>query len=284
MSAADPSIPRKGHDMSVPDVLRLVRSVSAEYIEPRFRALSAHEIHAKSPGDYVTVADQQAEEALTAGLLSISPDAVVVGEEGCFADPGELDAIGIADHCYVVDPLDGTNNFVRGSEDFAVMVAELRGPELVSSCIWQPRYRRAFTAEKGAGVTCNGVPIRPQPMHRPPLGASSYRAWQGFDAQARIAPVVHSTRSAGIDYPNVVTGVTDFIVFRFPKPWDHLPGQLMVQELGGDVVHLDGSLYRPGSGKGAILACRELTTGRRVAALWPEVGTPNTPGASPRQE
>lgn len=258
--------------MSVREVLRLVRSVSREYIEPRFRALSTTEIHSKSPGDFVTVADRQAEEALTKGLHSLNPDAVVVGEEASFADPGRLEAIGAAKHCFVVDPLDGTNNFVRGSENFAVMVAELRGPQLVSSCIWQPRYGRAFVAEKGAGVTCNGVPIRSEPMHQPPLGASSFQNWRGFDAGGAIAPVVHSTRAAGIDYPNVVTGATDFIVFRFPKPWDHLPGQLMLQELGGDIVHLDGRPYRPGSGHAAILACRDVETGRQVAALWPSVG------------
>lgn len=255
--------------MSVLDVLTLVRSVSSEFIEPRFRSLSPAEIQAKAPGDFVTVADRQAEEALATGLRSLSPGAVVVGEEASFADPGRLGAIGAAEHCYVVDPLDGTNNFVRGSENFAVMVAELRGPQLVSSCIWQPRRARAFAAEKGAGVTCNGVPIRPAPMHTPPVGASSFAHWQGFEAGGEIAPVVHSTRAAGIDYPNVVTGVTDFIVFRFPKPWDHLPGQLMLQELGGDIVHLDGRPYRPGGGHGAILSCRDAQTGRRVAALWP---------------
>ena len=150
------------------------------------------------------------------------------------------------------------------------MVAELRGPELVSSCIWQPRYGRAFTAERGAGVSCNGVPVVAEPIREPPLGASSNRFWQGFDADGQLAPVVHSTRAAGNDYPNVITGVTDFIVFRFPKPWDHLPGQLMLQELGGDVVHLDdGRSYGPTSGRGAIVSCRDAATGRRVASLWP---------------
>ncbi|WP_415631265.1 inositol monophosphatase family protein [Propionibacterium sp.] len=258
--------------MSSLDMMDLLKQVSSEFIEPRFQALTDNEIQSKTPGDFVTIADRQAEEALSVALLAANPEAVVVGEEACFADPTRLGAVGEAEHCFVVDPLDGTNNFVRGSENFAVMVAELRGAQLAASWIWQPRFGLGFSAEHGCGVFCNGVRLRPLPLQQPPLGASSFPPWRGIDAGGRLAPVVKSTRSAGIDYPNVVTGAIDFIVFRFPKPWDHLPGQLMLQELGGDIVHADGRLYRPGSGRSAILACRDAGAGEQLAALWPWQG------------
>ncbi|MDK9295935.1 inositol monophosphatase [Propionibacterium freudenreichii] len=255
--------------MDTDQVLGIIKQVSADIVEPRFRALHEDEIDSKAPGDYVTVADREAERALSQQLRAGARDAVVVGEEGSFVDPGQLDAIGVAPHCFVVDPLDGTNNFVRGSEDFAVMVAELRGVETVGAWIYQPRAGKAYVATRGGGVYCNGERMSAAPIHVPPQGASTFRAWRGFDEEGRIAPVIPASGSAGIDYPHVVTAAIDFVVYRFPKPWDHLPGQLMLQELGGDVVHLDGRLYRPGSGRMAILSCRDLATGRRVASGWP---------------
>lgn len=255
--------------MDADQVLSIIKQVSAEIVEPRFRALHENEIESKAPGDYVTVADREAERALSTQLRARYPDAVVVGEEGSFLDPTQLDAIGVASHCFVVDPLDGTNNFVRGSEDFAVMVAELYGAQTVGAWIYQPRAEKAYVAVRGGGVFCNDERIVSAPIHNPPQGASTFRAWRGFDEEGRIAPVIAASGSAGIDYPHVVTGAIDFVVYRFPKPWDHLPGQLMLQELGGDVVHLDGRLYRPGSGTMAILSCRDLATGRQVATQWP---------------
>lgn len=258
---------RRGTDITA--VLELIQQISAEYIEPRFGRLDDGDIDSKDYGDYVTVADREAEAALSRRLRMSSMDAVVVGEESSFTDPRQLEVIGKAPHCFVVDPLDGTNNFVRGSEDFAVMVAELRRSETVASWIWQPRKSRAYVAERGSGVYCNGNRISPAQLHNPVLGASSFNPWHGFDAEGQIAPVILATHCAGIDYPRVVDGTIDYVVYRFPKPWDHLPGQLMLQELGGDAIHFDGRLYRPGSGGMGIISCRDLDAGRRLAELWP---------------
>ncbi|MDK9592441.1 hypothetical protein FAM14222_000707 [Propionibacterium freudenreichii] len=203
--------------MDTDQVLGIIKQVSADIVEPRFRALHEDEIDSKAPGDYVTVADREAERALSQQLRAGARDAVVVGEEGSFVDPGQLDAIGVAPHCFVVDPLDGTNNFVRGSEDFAVMVAELRGVETVGAWIYQPRAGKAYVATRGGGVYCNGERISAAPIHVPPQGASTFRAWRGFDEEGRIAPVIPASGSAGIDYPHVVTAAIDFVVYRFPS-------------------------------------------------------------------
>ena len=61
-----------------------------------------------------------------------------------------------ADHAFTVDPVDGTKNFVKGSPDHAVMVAEVRGGESVRAWIWQPQHERAYVAERGAGAWRNG--------------------------------------------------------------------------------------------------------------------------------
>ena len=105
-------------------VCDLIRDVSARIIDPRFRSLNDHQIHQKKPGDFVTDADRQAEKELGAALTKHA-GGVVVGEESAFADPTILDAVPDADLAWVIDPIDGTKNFVHGSADHGVMLAEL---------------------------------------------------------------------------------------------------------------------------------------------------------------
>lgn len=255
--------------MEADGVMELIRQVSARLIEPRFGALRSSDIHSKGPGDLVTVADREAEAEFVELLGRAFPGAVVVGEESCYADPSLLGVIGHAEHCFVVDPIDGTGNFVRGSDDFAVMVAEMRGARTVAGWIWQPRHGRAYEARAGGGVRCNGAPIGPSPAHERPLGATGQRIWHGFDAGGRISPVRESTHCAGADYPKVLTGELDYVVYRRPRPWDHLAGGLMLAELGGGIVHLDGSIWTPDDELAPIVCGRELTVARRVGALWP---------------
>ena len=89
----------------------------------------------------------------------------MLGEEATSRDPGLLDRFRAADHAFTIDPVDGTKNFVRGSPDHAVMVAEIRGGETVRSWIWQPQHRVAYVAERGGGAWRDG-----QRLTRPPVG------------------------------------------------------------------------------------------------------------------
>ena len=111
--------------LSTDEVLELMQSVAAEVITPRFRSLSASQIDEKRPGDLVTVADHEAEELITKALLEAYPDAVVLGEEAYATAPELMEQFRAADHGFTVDPVDGTKNFVNGSKDHAVMIAEV---------------------------------------------------------------------------------------------------------------------------------------------------------------
>ena len=133
------------------DILELMVEVADRVIRPRFRALSGNDIDEKSPRDYVTVADRESEKLLTAALLARNPGCLVVGEEASYADPSIREGLGVADLAYTVDPVDGTGNFVKGSPDYAVMIAEIRRSEVTRSWIWQPEAGRAYVAERGAG-------------------------------------------------------------------------------------------------------------------------------------
>src|SRR3978361_1305555 len=138
--------------LSTEAVLELMQSVAAEVITPRFRRLSDAQIDEKRPGDLVTVADREAEELLTRAILDAYPDAVVLGEEAFAEDPDLLPRFRAADHGFTVDPVDGTKNFVNGSPDHAVMIAEVVDGVTVRGWIWQPEHETAWVAEHGGGV------------------------------------------------------------------------------------------------------------------------------------
>src|SRR3954447_24605897 len=145
--------------LSTDEVLELMQSVAAEVITPRFRSLTESQIDEKRPGDLVTVADHEAEELITRALLEAYPDAVVLGEEAYASAPELMEKFRAAGHGFTVDPVDGTKNFVNGSKDHAVMIAEVVDGETVRGWIWQPEHQLAWVAELGKGVRRHGETI-----------------------------------------------------------------------------------------------------------------------------
>jgi fructose-1,6-bisphosphatase/inositol monophosphatase family enzyme len=226
------------------EVLRLLQDVAEAVINPRFRSLSAEQVGEKKPGDLVTVADREAEERLTEALTRAYPDALVLGEEATHTDDALVSRFRAADHAFTIDPVDGTKNFVSGSEDHAVMVAELGGGEVVRSWIWQPQHHTAYVAERGRGAWRNG-----EPLVRPPVGAAlrgvtSRRRWIGRSLDG-LAPLELTWVCCGVDYPKVVEGAADYLVYGGTQPWDHAPGSLIMAESGAYLGTFEGGPYRP---------------------------------------
>ncbi|MBF4163415.1 inositol monophosphatase [Nocardioides sp. CBS4Y-1] len=205
-----------------------MQEVAAEVITPRFGRLDEGEVASKRrPGDLVTVADREAEVLLTRALGAAYPGALVLGEEAVAADPSLLVRFGSAEHAFTVDPVDGTRHFVAGSPDHAVMLAEVRSGEVVRSWVWQPQHRCAYVAERGAGAFCGERRVR-----RP--------------GKARRMPRLTGT-CCGVDYPRLAEGTADLAVYLKQKPWDHLPGRLLLTEAGGSVRRRGPLLVASGS-------------------------------------
>jgi fructose-1,6-bisphosphatase/inositol monophosphatase family enzyme len=230
------------------EILQLIVEVAAEVIVPRFKALSDEQVEQKSPGDFVTIADREAEARITERLLARQPGALVVGEEATFADRSRLSSLADAELAFTVDPVDGTANFVKGSPRYAVMVAEVRRGETTRAWIWQPETGRAYVAELGAGLYCNGGRVSRGPAQAPPRGMTSKRSWRQFDARGELDPILHTNFCAGFDYAQLVTGEVDFFTYLNPWPWDHLPGSLMLREVGGVALDAGGEPYGPATG------------------------------------
>ena len=157
-------------------VASVLQDVSHDVIEPRFEKLHQDDIRFKSPGEMVTVADELAERQLKARLGELVPDALFVGEEA-FSDGSGLPSALRHQRIWLVDPLDGTANFVSGSPHWAVMAALVQDGETCAAWIWQPVRKAMYRAEVGAGATRNGVPIERSPAPSAPGPRSVQNFW-----------------------------------------------------------------------------------------------------------
>ncbi|MDO4784209.1 MAG: inositol monophosphatase [Propionibacteriaceae bacterium] len=226
-------------------MIQLLDEVAELVVRPRFRALGAGEVEQKAPGDFVTVADREAAREIVERLRGLAPGALLVGEESTFASPDALARLPEAALAYTIDPIDGTANFVKGSPDYALMVAEVRSGQTTRAWIWQPEYRRSYVCERGGGVYRDGERLAPVPREGLPVGAASSKRYHGHHLEGAIAPVVRSSGSAAFDYPNLMEGRVDYLYYKRVCPWDHLGGTLMVGELGGLSKTMDGAAYGP---------------------------------------
>ncbi len=230
--------------MQTDEVLTLLQEVAEEVVNPRFRSLDSDEVAEKNPGDLVTVADREAEALITAALRSAYPGVLILGEEATASDSTLVDGFLAADHAFTVDPVDGTKNFVRGSRDHAMMVAEVRGGDAVRGWIWQPQHELAYVAELGAGAYRNGERLTRPPVGAELRGVTSRRRWIGR-ALGELRALELTWVCCGVDYPKIVEGEADYAVYAKSLPWDHAPGSLLMTEAGGFVGTFDGSPYRP---------------------------------------
>ncbi len=231
-----------------------VRSVMVDAanraILPRYRKLSADQIDAKAADDVVTIADREAEAILAEGLAALLPEATIVGEEAAHADPALLDRLGDA-LCWIVDPLDGTNNFARGDPPFGVIVALAEAGETIAGWLYDPLSGRLCHAARGDGAWVDGERITAQPSGAsPPIAAISLvymDAAKREAVKARVTPhysVVDIPRCAAEQWPRLALGINDLSIFERTLAWDHAAGVLFLNEAGGKAARPDGRPYR----------------------------------------
>lgn len=231
------------------EILALMRRVTDEAILPYYRTLAASDIVSKASDDVVTVADHQAEAMLAEGLAKLDPGIAIVGEEAAHADPTVLDALASA--CWIVDPLDGTNNFAAGKPPFGIIIALAGGGETRSGWLFDCLTGRFCAAHRGSGAFVDGARVQAQPSgHAPPVAAISL-IFMDLDRREQvkrhIAPhytLVDIPRCAAEQYPRLALGQNDVSIFERTLPWDHAAGVLWLNEAGGRAARPDGSPYR----------------------------------------
>ena len=270
-------------DVEAEAFVALVRRVGRDIVMLRFRNLDAAEIEAKADAsDLVTVADREAELALAEGARAILPGCAVVGEEAVSENPDLLDAIGTAETCVVIDPVDGTFNFARGIAVFGIILAVLRHGQTVMGLLYDPVMDDWAIARRGQGAELVDAHGRRRKLASRactalaeaegtvPLdlarGTRRVEALQAV-ADARAA---RSLRCSCHEYRMLATGQADFSVNAAVKVWDHAAGVLLLQEAGGHVTLADGSPYAPTCREGWIIATGTPALGAELRARdWP---------------
>ncbi|MFD9908974.1 inositol monophosphatase family protein [Streptomyces sp. NPDC059063] len=258
------------------DVEHVIRKAAAAEITPRFRQLAAADVVQKSgPHDLVTVADRLAEEFLTRELTALLPGSVVVGEEAVHADPATYDAISGSAPVWIVDPVDGTRQFVHGDPGFCTLVALALDGVVLASWTYAPALDACAVAIRGRGATLNGEPLSagsPEPGSALTVATShpdfttddQKRALLGLRADG-FAP--RPCGSAGLEYLAVARGELDAVAFSWELAWDHAAGLLLVEEAGGAHLTRDGVPFAITGGNALpFTAARDEATARRVAA------------------
>ncbi|NKK56231.1 inositol monophosphatase [Rhizobium leguminosarum bv. viciae] len=249
----------------VEEVKAIIDEAAATVILPRFQKLRAGDIEEKTPGELVTVADKEAEAFISRQLASLIPQSKVVGEEAASNDPTALHVLSSGD-VWLVDPLDGTANFVDGSPDFAVMVALLRDGCTIASWMYQPATDTWAIAVRGAGAHLNGIAARftGTPISTANCRGSVLTRFLPEERKAAIrlksgqfGKILPGRRCSGVDYPSLVLMEQHFLVFWRALPWDHAPGALFVEEAGGMVARLDGSMYMPADQTPGLIVARD---------------------------
>ena len=244
----------------------LLKKVAAQAILPQYRSLHANQIQEKEPGDYVTAADLASEAMLKKGLSELLPGSQVVGEEEISANPELLDDLDDESPVWVIDPLDGTINFVNGVRGFAIQLALVENNTTTMAWIHDPESGRTAWAVKGKGAVVDGEPlvVRPADQMKGVLYASKFAppeiAQQVDKARHQVDEETPMYCSAW-EYMRLCFNEMGFCLFTRLMPWDHAPGSLIYTEAGGISRCIDGNDYKPADfgKKGLLLAPDEAS-------------------------
>jgi myo-inositol-1(or 4)-monophosphatase len=224
-----------------------VRAAKAggEILLPYWRNLPHGSVEEKQQNDYVTRADRESEEAILSTIRSRFPEDAFLGEEGGVRAGAD------GARTWIVDPLDGTSNFVSGFPFWCVSIAARDAEGLCVGVVWDPLRDELYRAERGSGAFRNGTRI--SVTGRPGLEGAFVATGFPFRNREKIdtylalfraifleARAIRRAGSAALDLAYVAAGVFDgFFEFRL-SPWDVAAGALLIQEAGGVVTDYDG--------------------------------------------
>lgn len=208
------------------------------------------QVSKKGPADFVSTADQKAEKAIRAELEKARPGYGFMMEEGGIEEGTD------PEHRWIIDPLDGTTNFLHGIPHFAVSIALQKGKDIVAAVVMDPINHEVFWAEKGVGAYVNDFRLRVSGRRElsacvigcgiPHIGVSGKdRFVRQLAAVMTNSAGVRRFGAAALDLAYVAAGRFDGFFEEGLKNWDIAAGLLLVREAGGFVTDLAGSHTGP---------------------------------------
>ena len=208
--------------------------------------LAQLKVATKQPNDFVTEIDQAAEAAIIETLQEAYPHYGILAEES-----GHAEGKGNSDFVWIIDPLDGTTNFIHGLPQYAISIALAKGGTIEQAVVFDPNRNELFTATKGAGAFLNERRIRVSrrtKLQDSLIGTGfPYRVFDHVDTYLSIfkeltqkCAGLRRPGAASLDLAYVASGRYDGFWELGLAPWDMAAGSLLISEAGGLVSDLRG--------------------------------------------
>ncbi len=224
-------------------VTNTCRSLST-YVRNELKNLKASDVKSKGLHDFVTYVDKTSEKKLVKDLRKILPSAGIIAEENQAYQKSQL-------YNWVIDPLDGTTNFIHGVPIFSISIALMKGDEVVSGVVSEVNLHEYFYAWKDGGAFMNGHPIQVSQANKltDSLLATGF-PYHDFDRLDQYIEVlkylmrnsrgVRRLGSAAVDLAYVAAGRFDGFYEYGLNSWDVAAGVILVKEAGGNVCDFSG--------------------------------------------
>lgn len=220
-------------------VTELVKDVGA-YIKTQRSTITGKDIEHKGIHDLVTYVDKEAEERLVKGLLKIIPEAGFIAEENKSLNKAK-------EYNWIIDPLDGTTNFIHGVPVFSVSVALIKNGNVISGVIYEVNQDECFYAWLDGGAFLNGIQIKVTENASlnnallatgfPYSDYSLLKPYLGlFEEMMKITRGLRRLGSAAVDMAYLACGRFDVFFEYGLNPWDIAAGVIIVTEAGGTVT------------------------------------------------
>ncbi len=203
------------------------------------------QVSLKGPANFVTLADKRAEEMLHSDLTRARPGYGFIGEEGGVRE-GEDKS-----HTWIVDPLDGTTNFLHGIPQFAISIGLKREATVIAGVIYNPANEELYTAERGKGAFLNDQRLRVagrRRLNECVIACGLPHIGRGDHELSRVEMTAIQDKVAGLrrfgaaclDMAFVAAGRLDGYWERNLQPWDIAAGQIILREAGGIISGTEG--------------------------------------------
>lgn len=242
----------------------------------------------KTRHDYVTEIDEKIENLVDKEIKALFPDDAILGEEN-----GEV--AGTSGYLWVVDPLDGTNNFVKGIPQAGIQIAIYENGEIVYGVILNPFVQQMYVAHKGQGAYVedlrNGYRVKLQVsnnslaesllIYDAGIAKGEEQSKEIFNAFLGHIGWVRIFGVAVLDFPMIALGSADVLISNIPKPMDIAPGCLLVEEADGVITDFEGKPWNLHS-KNIVVGNRENHREALAKVKEPEDRYPTTPPLTPR--
>jgi myo-inositol-1(or 4)-monophosphatase len=231
------------------NVMTKAAGQAARVLKRDFGEVEQLQVSLKGPSDFVSAADRRAEAVIAEALTKARPGfGLLMEESGARAGSDRSSR-------FIVDPLDGTTNFLHGLPHFAISIACEREGEIVAGVVLDPIKNELFWAEKGMGAFLNDRRLRVSGRRRlseallatgiPFHGHGDHALFlDEIDAAMKATAGVRRFGSAALDLAYVAAGRYDAFWERHLSPWDMAAGAVLVREAGGYVTEIEGGKWR----------------------------------------